>query len=96
MLVAKRDDRDPDLNANKDKCLGSKLGFGISFSATDPRNKIFALLAVASDGDAYAMHMTYSQAPTTLFCIFARLILSEGIELLYQATERFNHDVLPS
>ena len=29
------------------------------------------------------IHMTYSQAPTILFCIFARLILSEGIELLY-------------
>ena len=96
MLVARRDDKDPDLNANKDRCLASKPGFGISFPATNPRNKIFALLGVASDGDAYAIHVTYSQAPTTVFCTFARLILSEGIELLYQATERFNHDVLPS
>lgn len=79
-------------------CLIMKLAASRGFLATDPRDKVYALLGIASDGVTFASHINYSQPPKVIFHTFAQLFIEHGhgIELLYQAGPNRRSDRLPS
>lgn len=60
-----------------------------SFEATDPRDKIYALLGLAKDGDFFADHVNYAhdETPAKVFTRFACLFVENGnvFEVLSQA-----------
>ncbi|KAI0544492.1 heterokaryon incompatibility protein-domain-containing protein [Xylaria curta] len=64
------------------------LRLASDFEATDPRDKIYGVLGLASDGDAYMEHISYASGETyiTTFLRFARLIVErgDGFRLLLQ------------
>ncbi|KAI0965059.1 heterokaryon incompatibility protein-domain-containing protein [Xylaria arbuscula] len=64
------------------------LRLASNFEATDPRDKIYGVLGLASDGDVYTKHISYAAGETyvTTFLKFARLIVEskDGFQLLLQ------------
>lgn len=60
-----------------------------SFNATDPRDKIYALLGLSKDGESFGDHVSYShtETPAKVFTRFARLFVENGdvLEVLFQA-----------
>ncbi|KAI0182730.1 heterokaryon incompatibility protein-domain-containing protein [Xylaria flabelliformis] len=64
------------------------LRLASNFEATDPRDKIYGVLGLASDRDAYTEHISYAAGETyiTTFLRFARLIVErgDGFRLLLQ------------
>ncbi|KAI1290671.1 heterokaryon incompatibility protein-domain-containing protein [Xylaria venustula] len=56
------------------------LRLASNFEATDPRDKIYGVLGLASDGDVYTEHISYAAGETyvTTFLRFARLIVENG------------------
>jgi hypothetical protein len=71
-----------------------------TFQATDPRDKIYGLLGLVSDGDKFEQHVKYSCDETYLetYIRFAKLFVEEGhgVELLCQAGLRVTESGLPS
>lgn len=69
--------------------LIDKLRHGRGFGATDPRDKIYALLGLAKDGEFFASHVSYApeETPAKVFMRFARLFIENGyvFEVLLQA-----------
>jgi hypothetical protein len=62
------------------------------FKATDLRDKIYALLGIASDGDSYGEHVSYAagESYVNTFLRFARLFVErgDGFSLLLQVESR--------
>ncbi len=79
-------------------CLIMKLEKGRGHLASDPRDKVYALLGIASDRDTFASHVNYSKPPGVVFHTFAQLFIEHGhgIELLYQAGQTHRSDAIPS
>ncbi|KAI0868329.1 HET-domain-containing protein [Hypoxylon argillaceum] len=71
-----------------------------SFDATDPRDKIYALLGLARDGAFFAQHVSYAPSDSVerTFARFAKLFIDrgEGIEVLLQAGFHEEEDEWPS
>ncbi|KAJ8107021.1 hypothetical protein ONZ43_g6866 [Nemania bipapillata] len=71
-----------------------------TFDATDPRDKIYALLGLSCDGALFAEHVSYapSESVERTFTRFAKLFVDrgEGIEVLLQAGLREEKDTWPS
>jgi hypothetical protein len=78
--------------------LIEKLASMASFQATDPRDKIYALLGLAPDGEAFVPHVSYSDSTEQVFFNFVKLFIrrGEGIDVLMQAGMRDNADRWPS
>ncbi|KAI9740668.1 MAG: hypothetical protein M1818_004632 [Claussenomyces sp. TS43310] len=85
---------------SQEELLIEKLRHGRSFGATDPRDKIYALLALAKDGELFADHITYApdETPAKVFTRFAGLFVEGGyiFEVLLQAGIRSCDAGLPS
>ncbi len=79
-------------------CLIMQFAGSRGYLATDPRDKIYALLGIASDGVTFASHINYSEPPDVIFHTFAQLFIEHGhgIELLYQAGSTRRSDATPS
>ncbi|KAI1363809.1 HET-domain-containing protein [Xylaria arbuscula] len=77
-----------------------KLASVGTFSATDPRDVIYGLLGLASDGSTFTQHVSYAPWETKekTFIRFASLFIdrSEGIEVLLQAGFRDGESDWPS
>ncbi|KAI3339494.1 heterokaryon incompatibility protein-domain-containing protein [Ustulina deusta] len=80
--------------------LIEKLATVGTFEATDPRDKIYALLGLTSDGASFAQHVSYApwDSMEQTFVKFAKLFVerNEGIEVLLQAGIRDEKDEWPS
>ena len=67
------------------------------FAATDPRDKIFALLALSSDAEAFSLRADYRQTCNdTYINLAARLIEEDYTEVLSLSDPAMNRDGLPS
>lgn len=68
------------------------------YSATDERDKIFALLGLASDGDQFQSLVDYTRPWPKIFEDFARRFIEtgDGVELLYQACQLEAQDGQPT
>lgn len=76
----------------------AKLAISGFFDATDPRDKIYAVLGIASDGVDFQSKVTYSDDVKKVLLSYARLFIDhgQGIEMLSQVS-RFPADAaLPS
>ncbi|KAI1125119.1 HET-domain-containing protein [Nemania abortiva] len=71
-----------------------------TFDAKDPRDKIYALLGLVSDGESFIQHVSYAPSDSVerIFARFAKLFMDrgEGIEVLLQAGLRDEEDEWPS
>ncbi|KAI0468342.1 HET-domain-containing protein [Xylaria cf. heliscus] len=71
-----------------------------TFDATDPRDKIYALLGWTSDGSSFTQYVNYAPWDSVehTFVRFAKIFLSrgEGMEVLLQAGFRDEEDKWPS
>ncbi|KAI0198107.1 HET-domain-containing protein [Astrocystis sublimbata] len=80
--------------------LIQKLAQAGTFEATDPRDKIYALLGLAVDGAEFTPHVSYApwDSKEEVFLRFAKLFVerSQGIEVLLQAGIRDENDEWPS
>lgn len=80
--------------------LIEKLATVTAFQATDPRDKIYALLGLTSDGAFFARHVSYAPQDSAeqIFVKFAKLFIerNEGIEVLLQAGLREDQEGWPS
>ncbi|KAJ8132716.1 hypothetical protein O1611_g911 [Lasiodiplodia mahajangana] len=80
--------------------LIEKLAAVGTFDATDPRDKIYALLGLVSDGEFFTQHVSYAPTDSVgkIFARFAKLFIDrgEGIEVLLQAGLRDDEDEWPS
>ncbi|KAK5628910.1 hypothetical protein RRF57_004625 [Xylaria bambusicola] len=69
--------------------LIEKLASVGTFEATDPRDKIYALLGLTSDGASFTQHISYApwDSKEQTFTRFAKLFIerNEGVEVLLQA-----------
>ncbi|KAJ9142873.1 Heterokaryon incompatibility protein 6, OR allele [Coniochaeta hoffmannii] len=67
--------------------LIEKLPMVTNFQATDPRDKIYALLGLTRDGASFAPHVSYADSTDRVFLNFAKLFIErgEGIQVLLQA-----------
>ena len=75
-----------------------KINLGKLFMAIDLRDKLYALLGLASDAKLYSAHLDYSEPWEAVYRKFGSLFVeqSHGIELLYQACATSNWNRLPS
>lgn len=80
--------------------LIQKLANVGTFEATDPRDKIYALLGMTSDGSTFTQHVNYAPSETKekTFLRFTTLFIDrgEGIEVLLQAGFREGEPEWPS
>ncbi|KAI0428161.1 HET-domain-containing protein [Xylaria sp. FL1042] len=80
--------------------LIEKLAGVGTFEATDPRDKIYALLGLTCDGASFTEHVSYApwDSKEKIFAKFARLFVkrNEGIDVLLQAGLRDEKDEWPS
>ncbi|KAI0966041.1 HET-domain-containing protein [Xylaria arbuscula] len=80
--------------------LIEKLAMVGTFEATDPRDKIYALLGLTSDGVSFTEHVSYApwDSKEKIFFKFARLFVerNEGIDVLLQSGLRDEKDEWPS
>ncbi|KAI1177893.1 HET-domain-containing protein [Nemania sp. FL0916] len=80
--------------------LIEKLAAVGTFDATDPRDNIYALLGLASDGASFTEHVSYApwDSKEKVFFRFARLFVErgEGIDVLLQSGLRDENDEWPS
>ncbi|KAI0454993.1 HET-domain-containing protein [Xylaria acuta] len=80
--------------------LIEKLAMVGTFEATDPRDKIYALLGLVSDGESFIQHVSYApwESKKQTFVKFARVFVekNEGIEVLLQAGFHDEKDEWPS
>ncbi|KAK3339822.1 hypothetical protein B0T25DRAFT_618462, partial [Lasiosphaeria hispida] len=76
-------------DAPRARTLIQTLVTGRHFAATDPRDKIFALLGLAGDGAAFQEHVSYAPThePVDIFTRFARVFVERGhgLSLLLQS-----------
>ncbi|KAI0146898.1 HET-domain-containing protein [Xylariaceae sp. FL1272] len=80
--------------------LIEKLAKVGTFEATDPRDKIYAMLGLVSDGASFVEHVSYApwDSMERTFIRFAKLFVerNEGIDVLLQAGLRDESDEWPS
>ncbi|KAI0803403.1 HET-domain-containing protein [Xylaria sp. FL0064] len=80
--------------------LIEKLAAVGTFEATDPRDKIYALLGLACDGASFTEHVSYApwDSKEQIYSKFARLFVerNEGIDVLLQAGLREEKEEWPS
>jgi hypothetical protein len=64
------------------------------FQATDPPDKIYAVLGLSRDAASFAPHVSYADPTAVVFAKFAKLFIErgEGIEVLLQAGLRDDND----
>ena len=81
----------------KSLTLFSLLRQGHQFRATDPRDKIYAMLGLASDRERMALPIDYECRPEDLYIAVAKKIAvtRQGHELLYANLDKKNFS-LPS
>ena len=67
----------------------------MTFLATDPRDKVFALLGLAHESDRLAILPDYSKTAKEVFAELAVYLISKNINMIYFNTDSPDHD-LPS
>ncbi|KAK6074496.1 het domain-containing protein [Seiridium cupressi] len=76
------------LGDGRDRLI-DQLNAARTFDATDPRDKVYALLGLARDADFFTSHVDYApeETPAKTYAKFARLFVEkgEGLALLLQA-----------
>ncbi|KAM0815387.1 hypothetical protein AB5N19_01181 [Seiridium cardinale] len=76
------------LGGERDRLI-DQLNAARTFDATDPRDKVYALLGLARDADFFTSHVDYApeETPAKTYAKFARLFVEkgEGLALLLQA-----------
>ncbi|KAI0108587.1 HET-domain-containing protein, partial [Nemania sp. FL0031] len=80
--------------------LIERLAAAGTFDATDPRDKIYALLGLVSDGEFFTQHVSYAPTDSVerTYARFSKLFIDrgEGIEVLLQSGLRSDEDEWPS
>lgn len=81
-----------------DTLLISKMNLVKVFGASDDRDRIYALMGLASDAKVYSPFIDYSQSYEVVYRRFAKLFIENGhgIELLYQACATNDWTRLPT
>ncbi|MCJ1458322.1 hypothetical protein MMC28_008693 [Mycoblastus sanguinarius] len=83
MLSARRD-----IEAGRSRGLLHYLRYLSSFcEATDKRDKVYALLGLATDAERSALHVNYSESTVEVYHRTAKLLIEQGsgIQVLYEA-----------
>lgn len=88
-----------DIKASRSRGLLHHLHHLSSFcEATDKRDKVYALLGLATDAERSALHVNYSGSTAEVYHRTAKVLIEQGsgIEVLYEAACYTNLNGLPS
>ena len=84
---------------DKSKTLLCKMHLARSCLATDPRDKVYALISLSSSRERYLQAISYSDDVESVYRQFSRIFMESGeaVQLLYQVDSRMSPTLpLPS
>lgn len=94
------DDEDALASLRKTSTLVNKIRYAFDFDATDPRDKIYALLGLVSDAERYTHLVSYQSADihSKVYVRFAKAFIEQGhlVTLLHMACRTAFNIQLPS
>lgn len=88
----------PELATDEHRRLIGVIGRTFAFSATDARDEIYALPALAADGDQFHPLVSYTQPSHEVYCSLARRSVEsgDGLQLLHHSCGKLNADGTPT